>query len=48
MTITTSTKVNIAGVDVSKVNDATFAKDKVKSGRDFFAQGSQPVSGLVS
>ena len=43
-TITTSTKVNIAGVDVSKVEDSVFAKGKVASGRDFFAQDKAAVS----
>ena len=39
-TITTSTRVNLAGVDVSKVTDATFARGKHAGGRDFFAQGA--------
>ena len=43
-TLTTSTKVNISGVDVSKVNDDTFKKGKVSHGRDFFAQGGSAVS----
>ena len=43
-TLTTSTKVNVKGIDVSKINDATFARGKVTKGRDFFAQGGSPVS----
>ena len=36
-TITTSTKVNVAGADVSKVTDATFKDKSAKSkGRDIF------------
>lgn len=35
-TITTSTKVSTAGVDVKKVTDKTFACKDRKSGRDFF------------
>jgi len=42
-TLTTSTSVDIKGVDVSKVTDKTFAKGKVAKGRDFFAEGA-PVS----
>ena len=46
-TITTSTKVSLAGVDVSKVNDSMFAKGKAASGRDFFAQGAAVSNHLV-
>ena len=40
-TLTTSTKVNVAGVDVSKITDKTFAKGKSAKGTnsaEFFAE----------
>jgi len=43
-TITTSTKVNIKGADVSKVTDKTFTRTKVEKKSDaakFFAEGSK-------
>ena len=46
-TITTSTRVNLAGVDVSKVNDATFARGRQAGGRDFFAQGAAVSNDLL-
>ena len=47
-TITTSTSVNLAGVDVSKINDAFFAREQrrkgYKSARKFFAE-EKPKTG---
>uniref|UniRef100_A0A7S3VUV4 60S ribosomal protein L6 n=1 Tax=Strombidinopsis acuminata TaxID=141414 RepID=A0A7S3VUV4_9SPIT len=43
-TITTSTKVNIKGADVSKVTDKTFTRSKVEKKSDaakFFAEGAK-------
>ena len=46
-TITTSTKVNLAGVDVSAVSDKTFTRDtktKKADAKAFFAEGSKKKS----
>mmetsp|Transcript_23731 Transcript_23731/g.32324 ORF Transcript_23731/g.32324 Transcript_23731/m.32324 type:complete len:177 (-) Transcript_23731:329-859(-) len=43
-TITTSTNVNVKGVDVAKVNDAVFTRSKVEKKSDaakFFAEGAK-------
>jgi hypothetical protein len=41
--LTTSTKINVTGVDVSKVSDKTFTRDnktKKADAKAFFAEGS--------
>ena len=46
-TITTSTKVNIAGVDVSKISDKMFTRDnktKKADAKAFFAEGAKKKS----
>jgi large subunit ribosomal protein L6e len=46
-TITTSTKVNLAGVDVSAVSDKTFTRDtktKKADAKAFFAEGAKKKS----